>query len=46
METCIRQREQEIREELETKIKNNKVKYNQELQRAHEMLSEREQELD
>ena len=44
METMLKQRESEIREELEVKMKTNKNKFTSELQRAHEILRQREHE--
>jgi hypothetical protein len=46
MESMLKQRESEIREELETKIRTNKHKHSQELQRIHEIIRDREQALD
>ena len=46
MDHAIRERELEVREELDQKNKNNKSKYNLELQKTHEMVKQREQEID
>ena len=42
MEVMLRQRETEIREELETKIKANKGKYALEVQRLHDIIRDRQ----
>lgn len=46
MDHAIRERELEVREELDQKNKNNKSKYNLELQKTHDMVKQREQEID
>lgn len=42
MELMLRQRESEIREELETKLKANKGKYTLEIQRLQDIIRERQ----
>ena len=46
MDQAIRERESEVREELDNKIKANKSKYNLELSKTHEMVKQRESEID
>ena len=46
MELSINRREIEVREGLDERNKSNKSRYNGELQRAHDMIKEREAELD
>ena len=46
MELAIKKREIELREGLDERNKSNKHRYSEELQRTHEMLKEREAELD
>jgi hypothetical protein len=46
MESMLKQRESEIREELEGKLKTNKSKYQSELSRLNEVLRQRELELE
>ena len=46
MEQAIRDREKEVREELETKNKANKQKYSHELSKVHDMIKQRETEID
>ena len=46
MELAIKEREIEVREGLDERNKSNKTRYTGELQKAHEMISQREGELD
>lgn len=46
MELAIKEREIEVREGLDERNKSNKTRYNGELQKAHEMITQRENELD
>ena len=46
MELAIKEREIEVREGLDERNKSNKTRYNGELQKAHDMISQRENELD
>ena len=46
MELAIKEREIEVREGLDERNKSNKSRYNGELQKAHEMINQRETELD
>lgn len=46
MEIAIKEREIEVREGLDERNKSNKSRYNGELQKAHEMITQRENELD
>ena len=46
MELAIKEREIEVREGLDERNKSNKSRYTGELQKAHEMISQREGELD
>lgn len=46
MELAIKEREIEVREGLDERNKSNKFKYNSELQRAHEMIQQREADID
>ena len=45
-ELAVRNRELEIKEELDVKNKQIKARFSSELQKAHEMIKEREQEID
>ena len=45
-EQAVRNRELEIKEELDVKNKQSKARFSSELQKAHEMIKEREQEID
>jgi len=46
MELAIKEKEIEVRESLDDRNKSNKSRYNNELQKAHEMINQREVELD
>ena len=46
MELAIKEKEIEVREGLDERNKTNKDRYNSELQKAHEMIQQREAELD
>lgn len=46
MELAIKKREIELREGIDERNKHKKTKYNEELSRTHDMLKEREAELD
>ena len=46
MELAIKEREIEVREGLDERNKTRKSKYNEELQKAHDMIQQRELELD
>lgn len=46
MELAIREKEIEVREGLDERNKSNKSRYNSELQKAHEMIAQRESDLD
>ena len=46
MELAIKEREIEVRVGLDERNKTNKTKYISELQQAHEMITQRESELD
>lgn len=45
-EQAVRNRELEVKEELDVKSRQNKARFSGELQKAHEMIKEREQEID
>ena len=46
MELAIKEKEIEVREGLDERNKSNKSRYNSELQKAHEMIAQRESDLD
>ena len=45
-EQALREREAEVRDELDGKTKSSKQRYNTELQKAHDMIKQRESEID
>lgn len=46
MELAMKEKEIEVREDLEGRNKSNKSRYNNELQISHEMIQQREGDLD
>ena len=46
MELALKEKEIEVRAELDERNKTNKSRYNSELQISHEMINQREGELD
>jgi len=46
MDACLKERELELRDEYDSKHKVHKSRYNSELTKAHDMIKERESEID